>query len=85
MENYKFVPDEIAAVGDQLLTDVYGANRLGITSILVNQMGAKDFFNSFDTYLWILRTKKIKETKEKILLPIIINTMDMYFSNKIIL
>ena len=46
MGNYKFVPDEIAAVGDQLLTDIYGANRLGFTSILVNQMGAKDFFNS---------------------------------------
>lgn len=46
MENYKFSPSEIAAVGDQLLTDIYGANKLGLTSVLVNQMGAKDFFNS---------------------------------------
>ena len=51
MNKYNYVPDEIAAVGDQLLTDVFGANRMGFTSILVNQMGQKDFvvslFNRF--------------------------------------
>ena len=46
MNSYAYVPDEIAAVGDQLLTDIYGANRMGFTSILVNQMGQKDFFLS---------------------------------------
>lgn len=46
MDNYKFIPNEIAMIGDQLLTDVYAANKLGLTSVLVNQMGAKDFFNS---------------------------------------
>lgn len=43
MNNYNYVPDEIAAIGDQLLTDIYGANRMGFTSILVNQIGQKDF------------------------------------------
>lgn len=47
MNNYNFNPNQIAVVGDQLLTDVYGANKVGITSILVNQMGAKDFKKSF--------------------------------------
>lgn len=51
MNNYNYVADEIAMVGDQLLTDIYGANRIGITSILVNPMGEKDFivslFNRF--------------------------------------
>lgn len=51
MNNYNYVPDEIAAVGDQLLTDIYGANKMGFTSILVNPMGQKDFiislFNRF--------------------------------------
>ncbi len=51
MNNYNYVPDEIAAIGDQLLTDIYGANKMGFTSILVNQMGRKDFvvslFNRF--------------------------------------
>lgn len=46
MSKYKFNCDEIAMIGDQLMTDVYGANKLGITSILVNPMGEKDFFVS---------------------------------------
>ncbi len=46
MNSYNFVPNQIACIGDQLLTDVYGANKMGFTSILVNQMGAKDFFVS---------------------------------------
>lgn len=40
---YNVKPDEVAAVGDQLLTDVFGANRMGITSILVNQISTSDF------------------------------------------
>lgn len=39
MEIYKFKYHEIAAIGDQLLTDIYGANRVGITSILINPIG----------------------------------------------
>lgn len=39
---YGFKQHEIAAVGDQLLTDIYGANRMGITSILINQMSKND-------------------------------------------
>lgn len=39
MEIYKFKEHEIAAIGDQLLTDIYGANKVGITSILVNKIG----------------------------------------------
>lgn len=40
---YDVKPNEVAAIGDQLLTDVFGANRMGITSILVNQISASDF------------------------------------------
>ena len=39
MTIYKFKYHEIAAIGDQLLTDIYGANRVGITSILINPIG----------------------------------------------
>lgn len=39
MDLYGFKKHEIAAIGDQLLTDIFGANRIGITSILVNQIG----------------------------------------------
>lgn len=55
MDIYKFKYHEIAAIGDQLLTDIYGANRIGITSILINPMGEQEkcctkinrFFESF--------------------------------------
>lgn len=38
LDLYKFKIDEVAAVGDQLLTDILGANRMGFTSILVNKI-----------------------------------------------
>lgn len=40
---YNVKPYEVAAVGDQLMTDIFGANRMGFTSILVNQIGTSDF------------------------------------------
>ena len=44
MEIYKFKEYEIAAIGDQLLTDINGANRVGITSILINPIGDYEKF-----------------------------------------
>ena len=40
---YNYKDTEIAAIGDQLVTDIYGANRMGFTSILVNPIGDYDF------------------------------------------
>lgn len=37
---YKFKAEEIACVGDQIMTDVIGANRAGSLSILVNAVGS---------------------------------------------
>ena len=39
MDIYKYDVTEIACIGDQLLTDIYGANRMNMTSILVNRIG----------------------------------------------
>lgn len=39
---YKRESEEVAAIGDQLLTDILGANKMGITSILVNPVSVKD-------------------------------------------
>ncbi len=51
MERFKFKHTEVAAIGDQLITDIYGANRLDITSVLVNPLTEKDptvtWFNRF--------------------------------------
>ena len=41
---YRFSPEEIACVGDQVLTDIVGANKMGMTSILVNPISKKDRF-----------------------------------------
>ncbi len=43
MEKFKYKSTELAAVGDQLLTDIYGANKLDITSILVNPLTPHDY------------------------------------------
>ena len=43
MEKFKYKHTEVAAVGDQLLTDIYGANKLDLTSILVNPLTDHDF------------------------------------------
>ncbi len=36
LDLYHVKDTEVACIGDQLLTDIYGANRLQLTSILVN-------------------------------------------------
>ncbi len=46
MELYDYKDTEIAAIGDQLLTDVFGANRMGFTSILTNPISKEDFFQT---------------------------------------
>ncbi len=43
MKKYKFQVNEIAIIGDQLLTDIWGGNRVGITTILINPVSKKDF------------------------------------------
>ncbi|NSW75457.1 MAG: YqeG family HAD IIIA-type phosphatase [Candidatus Atribacteria bacterium] len=35
---------EVAVIGDQVLTDVWGGNRLGIYTILVRPLNPKEFF-----------------------------------------
>lgn len=42
MDIYNYKPEEIACVGDQLMTDVLGANRVGCLSVLINPIGTKE-------------------------------------------
>lgn len=39
----KLSPHEVAMVGDQMFTDVLGANRIGIYTILINPLSEKEF------------------------------------------
>ena len=43
MEKFKYKSTELAAIGDQLLTDIYGANKLDITTVLVNPLTEHDY------------------------------------------
>ena len=62
LSKYKLKKKEVAAIGDQLMTDIWGANKFGITSILINPMTDID-----ETETWLNRQieKKIFKTFEK--------------------
>ena len=59
----KFKDNEIAVIGDELLTDIWAANRMNFVSILVNPIGTKEFVSTkmgrlFETYIIERLTKK---------------------------
>lgn len=67
LELYHVKVHEVASIGDQLITDIYGANKMGFTSILVNPISRKDllsttFSSIFESYLYSsLRKRGILE------------------------
>ncbi len=42
MSAFDLPKEEIALVGDQIFTDIYGANRMGFYSVLVTQLGENE-------------------------------------------
>lgn len=46
LDLYHLKVHQVASIGDQLCTDIYGANKMGFTSILVNPISKKDCFSS---------------------------------------
>ena len=42
----KFKDNEIAVIGDELLTDIWSANRMNFVSILVNPIGTKEYVST---------------------------------------
>ena len=63
MEIYNFKPEEIAAIGDQLMTDVFGANRLGIFTIFINKIGPAEPITTRFNRIW--ERKLIKHFNKK--------------------
>ena len=55
IKSSKFGLDEIAMIGDSMMDDVVCGNTIGITTILINQIGKAEFP--------IARLKRIKEKK----------------------
>lgn len=46
LDVYNYTENEIACIGDQLITDIYGANNVGFTSILVNRIASYEPFGT---------------------------------------
>lgn len=62
LDIYNLKDTEVAAIGDQLITDIYGANRMGFVSILVNPIGNYDFaVSKFSQIVEKLTYKKLKK------------------------
>ncbi len=62
LKKYNFKNTEVAAIGDQLLTDIQGGNKMGFTTILVNPISDID-----ETETWLNRQieKKIFKVFEE--------------------
>ena len=43
MKKYFFQKKDVCIIGDQLFTDIYGGNKVGIYTLLVEPLGKKDF------------------------------------------
>ncbi len=42
LSEYKFEQSEVAIIGDQIITDIFGGNRVGIFTILVNPISRRE-------------------------------------------
>ena len=63
IKKYGFSKNEVAIIGDQLMTDIKVGNSVGITSILVTPVSQSDFFvTRFNRFL---ERKKMKELRSK--------------------
>ena len=63
LKDYGYSLNEVAIIGDQLMTDVKVGNKVGITTILVNPLSDKDFLvTKFNRYF---EKKKMSELTNK--------------------
>lgn len=46
LKTYGYTKDEVAIVGDQLMTDIKAGNKVGITTILINPVSESDFITT---------------------------------------
>ena len=62
LKAYNYNINEVAIIGDQLLTDVVGGNKIGITTILVNPLSDKDIiFTKLNRFLEKRKMKKLRD------------------------
>ena len=56
---YGYNFSEVAIIGDSMMDDIVGGNGVGITTILVNQIGKREF-----PLAWLRRQKEKKIIKK---------------------
>ena len=66
MNIYNFKDTEITMIGDQLLTDIYGGNKMNFTTILVNSISENEPFHT--RFCRFFERKIIKKFNKKGLL-----------------
>ena len=44
LNDYKYSVSEVAIIGDNIVTDILGGNKIGITTVLVNPISNKEYF-----------------------------------------
>jgi len=62
-KKYNLNPKEMCMIGDQIVTDIYGGNRFGMHTILVDPLGKKDLkITSLNRFI---ESKILKKYEEK--------------------
>jgi len=46
MELLKTTPEETVVVGDQIFTDIFGGNRMGLYTVLVSPLSKREFIGT---------------------------------------
>ncbi len=61
LKEYHLAENEVAIIGDQIMTDIVGGNRVGITTILVNPISLREpFWTKPNRWLEKRKIKKLK-------------------------
>ena len=63
LKEYKYNQSEVAMIGDQIVTDIYGGNKMGIFTVLVKPINKKELF--FTKINRILENKIIRKLEKK--------------------
>ncbi len=65
LSQFRVRPEDSVMIGDQIFTDVWGANRAGIEAIWVRPMAGREFFGT-----------KVSRLGERLLRPLLYRAMD---------
>lgn len=63
LNKYNYNVSEVAIIGDRLLTDILGGNKVGITTVLINPISTKDALST--KFLRIIENKIIYKLRNK--------------------